>query len=165
MAAVDTAKYWLEEIEDAKKRNDNFVKTGDKVLDIYACREDKKVPFNILYSNVDTLLPALYSSVPRPVVQRRFMDDDPLAKAACEAGKRMLEALLDTNMEGYETFTEGLQNAVIDGLLPGRGVTAVKYDAEITEEAVEGDDDTEPDTQSDGDEGEESERVEPETIS
>jgi len=126
--------YWLNEIDGAKKRDDDYVRDGDRILDIYSCKDEKKVPFNVLFSNTDTLLPALFSSTPRPVVQRRFKDDDPIGKAAAMAGTRMLEYLIDTNIDGYETFTEGVQKAVIDALLPGRGITAVKYDAEINEE-------------------------------
>jgi hypothetical protein len=43
----------------------------------------------------------------------------------------VLEFLLDTNAEGYETFDEAIRSATLDGLLPGRGVTCVKYDADI----------------------------------
>lgn len=132
-------KRWFAELDDAKKRDKNFHREGKRINGIYSSEEGNKVPFNILYSNTDTLLPALYSSVPRPVVQRRFKDDDPIAKAAAHAGTRLLEFILDTNIDGYETVNEGLQNAVIDALLPGRGVTRIKYDAEIGE-YLEGED-------------------------
>ena len=126
--------YWLNEIEQAKKRDENFRKTGNKVLDIYSAKETGRVPFNILYSNTDTLLPALYSSIPRPAVSQRFKDDvDPIIEAAAMASNRMLEYLLDTGRDGYETFDEGMRNATLDALLPGRGVTRIKYDAEISE--------------------------------
>lgn len=126
-------KRWFAELEDAKKRDKDFHNEGKRINDIYSSEEEDKVPFNILYSNTDTLLPALYSSAPRPVVQRRFKDEDPTGKAAAQAGTRMLEYCIDTNIDGYETVNEGLQSAVIDALLPGRGVTRIKYDAEIGE--------------------------------
>ena len=77
------------------------------------------------------MAPALYSTVPRPVVQRRFKDSDPLGKVAATAGQRILEFLLDTNIDGYETFDDAMKCVVNDALLPGRGVSAVKYDAVI----------------------------------
>lgn len=123
--------YWLAEIDDAKKRDKDFVKDGRRIIDIYNANNPDKVPFNILFSNTDTLLPALYSAIPRPVIKRRFKDDDPLGKASEIAATRMLEFLLDTNIDGYETFDEGMRNATLDALLPGRGVTRIKYDAEI----------------------------------
>ena len=87
--------------------------------------------FNILFSNTETLLPALYSAVPRPVVNRRFKDEDPTGKASATAGQRALEFLLDTNVDGYETFDDALNHCVLDALLPGRGIATVKYDAKV----------------------------------
>jgi len=122
---------WRNEIAAAKKREKDYLKEGQRILDIYTGKKD--VPFNILYSNTETLLPALYSAIPRPVVTRRFKDNDPIALEASKAAERCLEYLLDTNVDGYETFDEGMRAAVLDGLLPGRGITSVKYDAEIQE--------------------------------
>lgn len=127
--------HWLSEIAAAKKREKDFRKEGQRILDLYEGKTDS--PFNILYSNTETLLPALYSAVPRPVVQRRFKDEDPLGKAAADAGLRVLEFLVDTNLEGYETFDDGLRSATLDGLLPGRGITTIKYDAQVADVAQE----------------------------
>lgn len=128
---------WVKEIEACKKREADFRKTGQRILDIYDGTKAEETPFNILYSNTETLLPAVYSAVPRPVVQRRFKDDDPLGKAAAQAGQRGLEFLLDTNVDGYEVFDDGMQAASLDALLPGRAVTAVVYDADLVEEPAE----------------------------
>src|SRR3990172_4134809 len=135
--------FWLNEIKAAKDREKDFRKEGQRVLDIYSGRKHKSTPFNILYSNTETLMPALFSQVPRPVVQRRFKDEDPLGKSAATAAQRALEFMLDTNVEGYETFEEGMQSATLDALLPGRGITSVKYDAEVAEV---GDSETDPST-------------------
>lgn len=130
-------RHWLGEIADAKKREKNFRKNGREVIEIYAGDKPDEIPFNILYSNVETLLPALFSQVPKPVVQRRFKDEDPMGKAASLAAQRMLEYLCDTNVEGYETFETSMSSGVLDALLPGRGVTAIRYDANVTDTAVE----------------------------
>lgn len=127
----EIVRFWLNEIDDAKKREKDFRVNGQRVLDIYSAKKHKETPFNILFSNTETLLPALYSAVPRPVVQRRFKDEDPMGKAAATAGQRGLEFLVDTNVEGYETFDEGVRAATLDALLPGRGWTCVKYDADL----------------------------------
>lgn len=120
--------YWLNEIGAAQKREKEWRKEGERILKIYGGEKKDIVPFNILYSNTETLEPALYSNTPRPVVQRRFKDEDPLGKASALAGQRGLEFLLDTNVEGYETFDDGMNSTVLDALLPGRGVTCIKYD-------------------------------------
>lgn len=124
-------RYWLNEIQDAKKREKDYRKEGARVIAIYS--GEKKTPFNILYSNTDTYLPALYGATPKPIVQRRFKDNDPTGRDAAMVGQRGLEFLLDTNVEGYETFDSAMTNATLDALLPGRGVTRVKYESEITD--------------------------------
>lgn len=123
------AAYWLEEIAHAKKRETDYRKTGADILKIYEADDEHDAPFNILFSNTETLRPALYSTQPRPVVARRFKDTDALGKAASDAGRRMLEFLLDTNRDGYETVNEAMGAGVLDALLPGRGMVALKYDA------------------------------------
>lgn len=123
--------YWLNEISAARKREKDWRKEGQRILDIYAGKKQDEVPFNILFSNTETLIPALYSQAPRPVVQRRFKDEDPVGKAAAMASTRLLEFLIDTNIDGYETFHDAMGAIVVDAVLPGRGVSCVKYDASI----------------------------------
>lgn len=134
--AAEEVRYWINEISAARKREEDFLKEGRRILDIYdgghKASSDRQA-FPILYSNTETMLPALYSAVPRPVVQRRFKDDDPLGKHAAQAGQRALEFMLDTNWDGYETYDEGVRASVMAGLLPGRGIAAVKYDHETVD--------------------------------
>lgn len=130
----DEVGRWIKEIEACKTREADFRKDGQRILDLYDGTKADDVPFNILYSNTETLVPALYSATPRPDVQRRFKDDDPLGKAAAQAAKRLLEFLLDTNTEGYETYDDGMEAATLIALLPGRASTAVKYDTTGEEE-------------------------------
>ena len=136
--------YWLDEIEASRKREKEFAKEGARICQIYEGSKREETPFNILFSNTETLSPALYSATPRPVVQRRFKDDDPLGRAAAQAAQRILEFQLDTNIEGYETFDEAMKYATLDALLPGRGMTFVKYDAEVLEEPNEETEEAEP---------------------
>ena len=124
--------YWLKEIKASKKREDRYRKMGKEVMELYGAdgeEDDYETPFNILYSNTETLRPALYSAQPRSVVQRRFKDDDPLGKLASDANRRMLDYHLDTNKEDYETLNDAMGSAVLDALLPGRGMVQAKYDA------------------------------------
>jgi len=129
---------WLNEIAASKKREKDYRKEGQRILDIYTAKDKDKVPFNVLFSNTETLFPAVYSQVPRPVVNRRFKDDDPVGKLSADASRRVLEFLLDTNIEGYETFDQSMKSAVLDGLLPGRGVTCIKYEAEVADVVPDG---------------------------
>lgn len=145
---------WLNEIDAAKKREKTFRKEGQTVNDTYSGKRIAETPFNILFSNTETLLPACYSQAPRPVVARRFKDEDPLGKSAALAATRVLEFLLDTNVDGYETFDEGMRSATLDALLPGRGVTTIKYDTKFQpmEEGETSDDPSEDDKEDDAEE-------------
>jgi hypothetical protein len=130
-APIETSsqvRYWMNEIASAKKREKDYRKEGDRVLAIYGGKKKDQTPFNILYSNTETLLPALYGAVPRPVVQRRFKDADPIGKLSAQAAMRGLEYFMDTNMEEYASFNAVMEDAVVDALLPGRGITRLKYE-------------------------------------
>jgi len=129
-----TVSQWLEEINDAKKREKDFRENGREIREIYS--NEKKTPFNILYSNTETLLPALFSEVPRPLVNRRFKDEDPMGKVVAEAAQRLLEYLIDTDIDDYDKFDKSMSNATLDGLLPGRGVTSIKYESDDDWETV-----------------------------
>lgn len=130
-AVNEKVKFWLGEVAAARKREKDFRKEGKRVLDIYNGKKKESIPFNILYSNTETLVPALYNAQPRPVVQRRFKDEDPLGKLASQAGQRTLEFFGDTNSEEYASFDDVMGDAVLDALLPGRGASRVRYDAEV----------------------------------
>ena len=124
-------RFWTTEIAAARRREKNYRKDGKRIREIYSGAHPDKIPFNILNSNTDTMLPALYGATPKPIVQRRFKDPDPVAKAAAQAGQRILEFLIDTNIEDYETFDAAMRDSALDALLPGRGVARVKYDADV----------------------------------
>jgi hypothetical protein len=139
--------YWLNEIRQAREREADYRKDGHEIMKLYEADKSTPAPFNILYSNTETLLPALFSAIPRPVIDRRFKDDDPVGKLAAQAGKRMLEFLIDTNMEGYQTFGEALEDLTFNALTPGRGEIQVKYDAifkQLAEPEPPDQDDTAP---------------------
>lgn len=120
---------WLEEIQQAQKREREFRKEGSRITALFEAEKKAEYQFNILYSNTETLAPALYNSTPRPVVQRRFKDPDPLGGLASKATQRALEYMLDDGMASYATFDELMKSAVLEALVPGRGVTWFKYDA------------------------------------
>lgn len=138
MTNIDV-KDWLDEIEQARKRDKDFRTNGETINEMYNGEMSEKIPFNILYSNTETLKPALYSQTPRPVVKRRWnQEEKPVVVAAEKAGTRILEYLLDTNVEGYERYDDSMTDAVLDAALPGRGITQIKFDAEIEETEDDG---------------------------
>jgi hypothetical protein len=124
---------WLQAIKAAEKREKKWRDSGCEVINLYEAEEKKAYQFNILYSNTETLAPALYSVTPTPLVQRRFKDDDPLGAAVSKVLQRSLAYLLDDGSAIYASFDTLMVAATLDSLVPGRGVTRFKYDAYIEE--------------------------------
>lgn len=113
---------WLLEIKLADKRESDWRKKSEKVWARYRQKDSKKHSYNILWSNTETLRPAVYNSLPAPDVRRRFKDADPIGKACAEVLCRSLEYGLDvTDFDGQ------IKATVLDLLLPGRGVARVRY--------------------------------------
>lgn len=131
--------YWNRQIKAAKDREKQYRKIAREFVNIYEAEKKQANSFNILYSNTETLQPALYNEVPRPVVQRRYKDEDPLGKLVAKTLERTLEYAIDTPDAGYDPFGSLMDAAVLSSLVPGRGVTRFNYDAEIEgEEEKEG---------------------------
>ena len=126
-----TVSYWVTEIADSRKREKGFRKLAAEAVSIYEAEETATFPFNILYSNTETLQSALYNSIPKPLASRRFKDADPLGKIAGKFISRYLEFFIDSNDRDYSNFDEMITSAVLEGLVPGRGLTRFKYDAII----------------------------------
>lgn len=124
-------KHWSEELRLAKKENEDFLKRGKDILSKYKDSEKKRQKggaeyannrMNILWSNIETLKPALYGKDPQPNVSRRFMDSDPVSRTA----SMILERCLITQMELAE-FGYPMMRARDDLLLPGRGIVWVRF--------------------------------------
>ena len=95
--------------------------------------------FNILWSNVQTIQPAIFARLPRPDVSRRFRDNDPIGRVA----SMMFERALEFELEHYGDYKASMNNVVIDRLLGGRGTAWVRYEPHIIgEEAGMTDGDT-----------------------
>jgi hypothetical protein len=122
------AKRWRMEIELAGKAECKWRKTAARIESKYrnesalATTASGTSKFNILWSNVETISPALYNSMPTPDVRRRYRDDDKIGKAASE----VLERALEFAMDAYD-FNDLMKDAILDSLLVGRGVARVRY--------------------------------------
>jgi len=96
--------------------------------------------FNILWSNTQTLKPAVLAKAPKPVVARRYLDRDEVGRTASTILERVLSYELDDG-----TYYDAIKAGVLDWLLPGRGVAWVRYEARFmpmpgkTQEAAEPD--------------------------
>jgi hypothetical protein len=119
--------YWGTELRLAKARNRNWWKVAEKCVKLYEADSAADNNYNILFANTETLLPACYNQLPRPVVDRRYHDADPLAKAASQVLERSLTYLIGENDGEYEGFHSLVQQAVLGALVPGRGLTRFRY--------------------------------------
>jgi hypothetical protein len=123
--------YWRDEIHRYKEDYKKFCESGKKIIKRY--RDERKdatnidVRFNILWSNIKTLKPAVYSRAPNVEVSRRFKDQNDVGRVA----SMILERTIDYELRQYSDFHSALSNCVDDRLLPGRGVAWVRYEPKI----------------------------------
>ena len=123
--------HWCKEIDRASRKERDYRSRGQKVIDRYLDKrkgadhiyaEDNKTKFNILWSNTETIKPALISNTPSPEVRPRFKKKDPVARIAAKIAERAVEFQVDQfNFVAYG------RKLVNDYLLPGRGVTRLRY--------------------------------------
>ena len=79
--------------------------------------------FNILWSNVQTLKPAVFAKLPKADVTRRFGDNDQIGRVA----SLILERAVDFEIEHYPDFRNAMDASVNDRFLGGRGTAWVRY--------------------------------------
>ena len=90
--------YWLSCLEDAERAERDWRTRGREIVEIY--RNEGRmgrlgklgagpVTFNILFSNTEIMLPAIYSKPPTPVVRQPLHQDSPSrCSRRCPAGRR-----------------------------------------------------------------------------
>ena len=109
---------------------------ADKIVKRYRdesrSRNNPQAKFNILWSNVQTITPAVFARLPRPDVSRRFRDNDPIGRVA----STMLERALEYEIEHYGDYASAMKQAVQDRLLGGRGTAWVRYEPHIVGQAA-----------------------------
>jgi hypothetical protein len=108
---------------------------ADKIVKRYRdesrSRNNPTAKFNILWSNVQTITPAVFARLPRPDVSRRFRDNDPIGRVA----SMMLERALEYEIEHYGDYNSAMKQCVQDRLLGGRGTAWVRYEPHIVGQA------------------------------
>jgi hypothetical protein len=137
-------EYWQTQEAIAEKEERSWIKQSRKIVKRYRDERPESTQglnrFNILWSNVQTLIPTLYGRTPKPDVERRFHDADPVARLA----STLIERALAYSVDAFD-FDAVMESVVEDRLLPGRGVARVLYIPHFGDEI-------EPDTKDEGDE-------------
>lgn len=123
---------YLQAISTYEKEFERWQKRATKIIKRY--RDDMRtqsgnetVKFNILWSNVQTLIPAVYAKLPKASAVRRFGDNDQVGRVAAQ----LIERALDYEIEHYPDFRATMRYAVEDRFLGGRGVAWVRYEPHV----------------------------------
>ena len=132
MEALTGVQKWLNVISQYDNEFKKWEARTNKIVKRY--RDDNRnqntnetAKFNILWSNVQTLIPAVYARLPKADVSRRFGDNDPVARVASQ----LIERALDFEIEHYTDFRSTMKHAVEDRFLGGRGVAWVRYEPHV----------------------------------
>lgn len=161
MAKKDTpdqeVQKWLNHIAAYERTFKKWEGRVEKILKRY--RDDSRgyndttAKFNVLWSNVQTIVPAVFSRLPKPEVTRRYRDNDPVGRVA----SIILQRALEFEVEHYPDYKAAMRNAVQDRFLGGRGIAWVRYEphfgtpddgVQITEDADEAEDESAIDQES-----------------
>lgn len=140
LGPVELQKYWVGELTAAIKREKEWRKQGSNLVQIYEADKNTRMknPYNILYTNTETLSPAIYNNVPRPTVKPRFVQpNNALTQMASLMGQRLLQFTLDDGDSNHTEFDEVMRSCITEGLVPGRGQIRIRYDAVFQEELTE----------------------------
>lgn len=124
--------YWRE-IERYERATRDWYEESRQIEDLYLEEDRKNVTrdnssrrFALLWSNIETLKPAVYAKPPVVMCARRYKDKDRVAKTAAE----LMERAANTTFDLYEA-DETFQMVRDDRLLPGRGQAWVRYEPDI----------------------------------
>ena len=131
--AASEVDKWLGIIKSYEKEFAPWEKRVDKILKRY--RDEKRQEttektssrFNILWANVQTLVPATFARLPQPDVSRRFSDRDPVGRVAA----MILERALDFEIQHYRDYRATMTQSVKDRFLGGRGASWARYEPHI----------------------------------
>lgn len=122
---------YLDIISAYEREFKKFETRAEKVLKRYRDEERRtatsQTRFNILWSNVQTLVPATFSRLPQPDVSRRFRDQDPVGRVA----SLILERALDFEVQHYKDYQATMKQCVYDRFLVGRGTAWARYEPHI----------------------------------
>lgn len=132
--ARELAEKWLKEIKRIRDKEDKWRKKAKEVLDRY--RDDRGLDdhvskFNILWSNTETIKPAIFARMPVPDVGRRYLTQDPAARTAA----MILERALGYSISTYD-FKDTCTRVLEDYVLPGRSECFVCYEPLILNKPI-----------------------------
>ena len=126
------AAFWKSQVEAVDQAYSKWNKRGNSVLKRFRDErnkvdEESQRRMNLLWANYKCMKPAIYSKCPIPVVDRKFLDRDPIGRLSSVILER------STRNELGNGFHKAISRAVDDRLLPGRGVVWYRYEPQFGE--------------------------------
>ena len=125
------AKRWKAELDTSRRSRKNWVRKAEKVIKRYrderdsVDQQDRK--FNVLWSNISVMKPAIYAKPPKPEVSRKFDTESDINRVAATIMERNLEYFVCE----HGTFDAVMSQCVQDRLLPGQGTAWIRYSANL----------------------------------
>lgn len=143
VALRDEAKAWLERIASQRKAEQLWSKDARIAVATYTGETEDvadadEVDFNILFSNVETMVPATINSPPQPDIRRRFAQDDPVAKDFSELLERVMRIQIDDGRLQVE-----LEAVAQDAYLAGRGIPRLRFKSDFKKDGLSEEDQNE----------------------
>ena len=135
----DDVGEWLSLIDEAKKGARDYHKVCERIRKRYRYESSmtaKRRKFQMLWSNVEILKPAVYAKRPSPAVSNRWKDGDAVARIACDLLERNLDFQFD--VMDYDLAFKQLRD---DYLLFARGVVRLRYEPVFKSGEVDAEDD------------------------
>lgn len=134
-----TVAFWCNHIDQYNKDTQSWYSRAKKIIKRYKDDRNDSAKtankFNILWSNVQTLAPALYDKQPNPNIDRRFQSDDKLGTVSAQVLERAVSYFIDK-----DEFNDVMRQVVLDRLLGGRGVCWIRYEPHFVTQPIETDD-------------------------
>lgn len=128
-----SSERWKSEIERATKHQKDYLKRVDKITARYRVEntrsrgaDDNQRRYNVLWSMVNALQPNLFMKLPKPFVDRRYSQKDPIARYA----SIVLQNVLAYTADNDDTH-DSVSAAVDDHILAARGVVWARYQPEF----------------------------------
>ena len=124
---------WIDRIRQREKAEEDWYKDAEAAEAQYLAKDkcesvtDYEAPdFNILHSNVETIVPSIFNSTPKPDIRPRHNAKDALGKSVADLFELTISTQIDDNVLDAE-----IERTAQDTFLAGRGITRVKFDAEF----------------------------------
>lgn len=145
--ARNEVAYWDEELKSAERLLKDWCadfqminqRYSLKDADMHGNREvsTERSPYNVLWSNIQTMMPAIYSQQPKPVIKRRYRDPDNVGRLAAMVLERAIMSDMEANERNGFSFDDVMHKVTLDYLLGARGTAWMRYEVDLEGDADE----------------------------